>query len=1083
MAALVVSGCSLKKNTAASRQYSAFITRYNIYYNGDTHFKETLDEMEKNYEDDYSRLVFVHPAEARGDESAPQPGGDFTRSIEKAQKAIQLRSIKKKPAKKPGKNDPEYKAWLKRDEYNPFLHNAWMMMGRSQFLNGDFLGAASTFFYISKHFTWLPQTVTEAKIWQARSYCSIDWLFEAEMILTRIKPDELTSSTLTHLYNLTYADFYVKSNDTSKAIPYLREAVATASGSQKTRLNFLLGQLYALDGNRQAAYKAFAAAGGSSSASYRTKLNARIKQSEVYSGSDIKPEVAALRRMTRYDRNKPYLDQIYYAIGNLYLSVRDTTEAIENYELAIEKSTRTGIEQAIAQLTLGGLYYDLGQYEKAQPNYSAAISRVPESYPDYKALKRRSDYLDELAVYYQNVELQDSLLKLSYLTPEEQTAVAERLIEELKKREKEEEERAKREEYLAQQAANGNPLGNNANAPSSFTMNSNNAWYFYNPSIVTAGKTDFQRRWGSRKLEDDWRRRNKSSYAFNTAPEPDDDDSENPDGEELADGEEAENAEELEKANDPHFVEYYLRQIPKTDLERQTCNDVIQEGLYNMGVILKDKLEDYPASEREFNQLLTRYPDNIYRLDTYYNLYLMYVRSNNPLMAEHYRRLIIDDFPDSAYGQAMRDPNYFENLRLMDSRQEALYEKAYNDYLENRNASVHKALQTMKRDFPMSPIMPKFMFIDALAYVTENNPEKFRESLTELLEKYPQSDVTPYAAAYMKGLSQGRQLHSGSGNMRGMLWDIRLSNDSTAGDLGEIEFDLNPDESQLLVFIYPTDSVAPNRLLFDVARHNFSSFVVKDFDLEQMNFGRLGLLIVKPFANLSEINHYRSVMAASPELQLPPQVRPVVISEKNFKTLIDRGASFDDYFRFAADKTYRDTEERVLDPEIFGPSEGIPDPSESPQPPLQEIEEEQPFLQEIEDEIQDEFDDEIAFPEQVTETPGNTAEAEAPFAEEPETEEPEAETSQDILFEEPMTEEPEKEEPEKEQPKAEEPTQEEPKAEEPTQEEPQVEEPTPEKPKVEETPQAPALPKLPSLPSTPPAVTYPTGSEDDPLLD
>lgn len=98
-AALMLSGCSAKKNTAANRRYQEFITRYNIYYNGDTHFRETLADMESKYEDDYSRNVYMHPVEARNDKSAPQPSGDFTRSIEKAQKAIQLRSIKKKREK------------------------------------------------------------------------------------------------------------------------------------------------------------------------------------------------------------------------------------------------------------------------------------------------------------------------------------------------------------------------------------------------------------------------------------------------------------------------------------------------------------------------------------------------------------------------------------------------------------------------------------------------------------------------------------------------------------------------------------------------------------------------------------------------------------------------------------------------------------------------------------------------------------------------------------------------------------------------------------------------------------------------
>ena len=132
--------------------------------------------------------------------------------------------------------------------------------------------------------------------------------------------------------------------------------------------------------------------------------------------------------MTRYDRNKEYLDQIYYAIGNLYLSRRDTNKAIENYVLAAEKSMRNGIDKAVSQVTLGGLYFDRHQYEKAQPCYAEAIPQLPETFPDYKLLKRRSDVLDELALYSQNVTLQDSLLRLSRMTPEQQLEVVNKII-------------------------------------------------------------------------------------------------------------------------------------------------------------------------------------------------------------------------------------------------------------------------------------------------------------------------------------------------------------------------------------------------------------------------------------------------------------------------------------------------------------------------------------------------------------------------------------------------------------------------------------------------------------------------------
>lgn len=927
--------CSPKKNNAATRRYQAFITKYNIYYNGDTHFKETLKEMENKYEDDYSQLLFMHPIEAKNNPKSPQPSGSFDRSIEKAQKAIQLRSITKRPKKKSGKQSAEYKEWLKREEYNPFLHNAWMMMGRSQFFNGDFLGAASTFFYTSKHFRWLPETVTEAQLWQARSYCALDWLFETENIIIKIKDEQLTNNTLKELYNNVYANYYIKLNDYDKAIPYLQKAIDYADGSQKTRLRFLLGQLYSRIGKKQEAYEAFKKAGGASSAPYRTKFNARIKQSEVYTGDNIESEVKALKRMTRYDRNKDFLDQVYYAIGNIYLSRKDTLKAIENYEMANKKSTRNGIDKAINQVTLGNLYYIRHNYDKAQPCYSEAVPQLPENYPNYLQLKRRSDVLDELAVYSQNVTLQDSLLRLSELTPEQLDKVINKIIEDLKKKEKEEEENAKREEYLAQQRAQGSNLQNTgSSAPKTFTLNTDDSWYFYNTATKNAGKTEFQKNWGSRKLEDNWRRRNKASFdssefdANNDGEDGEENDSVTTDstGKELT----KEDEEKLKRAEDPHYPEYYIKQIPKTDEEKNTAHEIIQEGLYNMGIILKDKMEDFSASRSEFDRLLTRYPDNIYRLDTYYNLYIMAVRQNDYTEAEKYRSLIIEQFPESNYGIAMQDPDYLENLKTMNTRQEELYTQAYNAYLNNNNGAVHEAYEYMIKEYPLSRIIPKFMFLHALAYVTEKDSEKFNSTLKELLEKYPETDITPLASSYLKQMAQGRKLESSSSNLRGMIWDTRLGSDSIANANASkpAEFTINPDEPQLLVLLFSTKQVASNQLLYDIARFNFNTFDVKSFDLEQMSFGELGLIVIKGLNNQKELDRYRQILSTNSEFALPKQVRPVNISAKNFELLLSEGRSFEEYFNFIGEEAYIATEEEVLPPSEFGESEGIPSDDE-----------------------------------------------------------------------------------------------------------------------------------------------------------
>lgn len=922
----VLTGCSTKKNTPASRNWQAFTTRYNVYYNGKTHYDEQLKAMLDGYQDDYSQLVKVHPAEARNDKKAPQPSGDFKRTIEKMQKSIQLHSIKKKPRKKTG--SAKEKAFRAREEFNPFLHNSWLTMGKGQYMNGDFLGAASTFFYISKHFTWLPKTVTEARLWMALSYLAMDWDYEAENALHPVKEKDLVNNELRNLYNLAYADYYLHTKNWEKAVKPLEYAARHAKGSQKNRLWFLLGQTYTQLGKKKDAYNAFKKAGSGAATDYRTKFNARIKQSEVFQGTNIKKEVRALRNMTHYARNTEFLDQIYYAIGNLYISRKDTAEAMKNYRLAVEKSTRNGIDKALAQLALGNLYFLQGDYVKAQPCYSEAVPQLPETYPDYKMLKKRSDVLDELATYAGNVHLQDSLLTLSKMTPEEQRKACQKLVDELIEREKKEAEEAAREEYLAnQQGADDNIKRNDAPA-NTMINNGDKSWYFYNSMTKNQGKTEFQRRWGARKNEDDWRRRNKSVFSLDEESGDDESDNEGdglPNDTTSMSPEEKEAAKkQLDAAADPHNVEYYLAQIPKTPEEIQTCHDVIQEGLYNMGIILKDKLEDFPAARKEFNRLLESYPDNIYRLDVYYNMYLMAVRSGDVAQAERWRQMILANFPDSPYGQAMLDPNYFENLRKMFRVQEAKYQEAYDAYLDNSNSRVHALTAEMERDFPLSKIMPKFVFIDALSYLTENDLPKFKERLEYLLEKWPDTDMTPMAGSIVRGLRQGREPNKGSSNSRGMIWSMRLSNDSVPmnADGTPANFENDPNSPQYLVLAFPRDSVSSNQLLYDVARFNFSSFVVRDFDLEQMSFGNIGLLIVKGFENVKQLEHYRNVMAEK-GFEVPEGVRLIMISKPNFELLLREGRSFEEYFRFAEQDAVDRAEEEVLNAEVpADPEEG-----------------------------------------------------------------------------------------------------------------------------------------------------------------
>lgn len=900
--------CSVKKNTRATRAYHALTTRYNIYFNGIESFKEQIKSMEDNYEDDYTReRIYMHPVSAYSNPSGNKPSGSFDVAIEKSQKAIKLHSIKKKPVRNSSSmSDPKYREFVSRDEYNPFLHNAWLLMGKSQYFKGDFLEASATFMYIIRHFTWKPDLIAESRLWLARCYLDMGWMYEAEDVLQKINNEGLPDSQ-SDLFATVNADYLIRKGEYKQAIPFLKTAVKAENNKrQKIRMTYLLAQLYTLTGENNEAYNTYEQVIKMTPA-YRTELNARIRQTEVFMGKDKEKVIKNLTRMTRQAKNAPYLDQIYYAVGNIYLADKDTANAIANYILAAENSTRDGKDKAISQLTLGKIYFDRREYAKAQPCYAEALPLLGEDYPGYSDIAKRSAVLDELAVHAQNVELQDSLQHLASLPEPERMKVIQKIIDDLIAEEKRIEEEEKRRAYLESQQG-VEMLQSNAKMPTVPTMNmgnGSNAWYFYNQAMVSAGKVEFQRKWGRRKLEDDWRRRNKASFSMSDFVDNRIDYDEADSGEEdvlAASGPDSGNEpEEVQNplSSDPKDPQFYVQQLPLTPEDIAVSNEIISDGLFNMGLVLKNKLEDMSAAIASFNELERRFPDSEYLLEMYYNMYLIYMRMGNEPMANVYKNRLIGRFPDSDYAQALANPDYLENLRNMDVMQETLYNQAYEAYLANDTRKVHECYRQVSQKYPLSDLMPKFMFLDALSYIGEKNIDAFQSGLKNLLEKYPDADVSPVASGMLKGLAQGRTIATDGGAPKGMIWTMSLGNGDSS--LSEEEamapFILDKDVPHSLVLVYETDVLLSNRLLFEVAKYNFSNFLIKDFDLEIISFNEISMLVVKGFNNFDELMHYRGMLEGENGVVLPQEVRPVMISDTNFKLLFE-GRSFDDYFNF-----------------------------------------------------------------------------------------------------------------------------------------------------------------------------------------
>ncbi|GHT86411.1 hypothetical protein FACS18947_6250 [Bacteroidia bacterium] len=512
---VLLASCTSVKNTGGIRWYHAFNTRYNIYFNGDEAYKEALKNQLDAYTENYSEQILMYPVSALPKDKETT-GGSFDKSIEKAVKAIKRHSIQTKPEQQSGKrNDPKYKEFMSRTEYNPFLHNAWMMMAKSQFYNGDFLQAASSFSYIAHLYETQPEIAHPAKIWKARCYAELEWFYEAEDILSKLKNENLSKKE-NEWFSTVSADLLIKQKQYAEAIPHMRIAIKSEKNKyQRTREKYLLGQLYTTTGQKDLAYKTFGEI-SNANAPYVLELNAKIRQTEVFPGGDVNKMTKKLGKMAKSSKNKEYLDQVYYALGNIYRAIPDTAKAIESYELGVEKSTRNGLDKAFNQIQLGDIYFNQRKYLEAQPNYAESLGQLKKGDEAFPRVSKRSEVLDELVIYYEAVELQDSLQRLSRMTREERMDAIYKIIDDLIKKEKEEKEKGEREEYLTkqedlraqQQVGRSNPPATNMITP---PTTESSGFYFYNTQAVSLGKNAFQQKWGRRKLEDDWRRRNKTN--------------------------------------------------------------------------------------------------------------------------------------------------------------------------------------------------------------------------------------------------------------------------------------------------------------------------------------------------------------------------------------------------------------------------------------------------------------------------------------------------------------------------------------------------------------------------------------------
>lgn len=900
---LLFTQCSTKNNNAATRSYHYVTARYNVYFNANKAFLKVDDEIHKSNKDNYSEILPVFPLS--NPETAAMAKGKMDYVLEKCQKTIKTHSIVKKPKKDPKRmRDPEYKAFLEKEEYNSMVQQAWLLMGKAQFYQSDFLAAVSTFSYIKRHFDDNKDVCVEASLWEARTFAELGWYYEAEESLKRIDEKTFTHHT-NEIFVLVKSDLLLKQGYYEEAIPFLLTAVDQSDRKDKARMSYILAQVYEKLGNYPEAYKWYEECLDNNPL-HELEFNAMLSQARCYQGKDIESLKAKLEKLIKKQSNSEYLDQIYFTIGELYQRNGNEQLAIKFYDKAINESIRGGIDKAKAQVALGEIYYSKENYLKAQPLYSEAIPLLPTTFENYPELSKKSLLLNDIAKNQQTIVLEDSLQYLSTLSKEQKIAIIEEVIK--KRKEEEAEQQRKLEEAARIQSIRDQ---NAAMGQTNLSLGelADKSWYFYNPSLITRGRLDFQKTWGSRALEDDWRRSNKSSNLWDFSSS---EDEETQDSLAVADS-------VVEKQYTRDDVEYYLRLIPQTPEQMATSNQNIENSLVNLFTIFESRMGDNDKARDVYDTLVARFPNSSQLDMVRYRLYQMYSRNNKTLDAKYIKDVLYTKHPDSKYTRylqgGMPEPS------TINEKVELLYRETYEAFKKGDANTVKKNAYIAETTYSEHELMPKFMFLSTVSTAKEDGNETFKANLQKLVEKYPNNEVSTISKNIVALMEQGKEVQSSFSvtEIQQQREQTIVTEEEFATNIQKAGFSYDPESAHIFICIVEGEEDVKNKVLYSIAQFNFSRFLIKDFDLSVRKLDDGGFAIaVKGLMHLKEANWYQNMILTDANISAvlgEVEHKAFVISEDNFIKIFDK-ESVQKYLDFVNQNQLEVTDSEEIEKEI-----------------------------------------------------------------------------------------------------------------------------------------------------------------------
>jgi tetratricopeptide (TPR) repeat protein len=849
---LLGTSCSTRKSKFGNRAYHTLTSKYNVNFNAKEALKKGMADLDKKRQDNYLEILPIYYYAPKQELTSTFPS--FDRVIEKSSKAVYKHSI-----------------LLRGKEYVKMMNDAYMMMGKAYFYKQDYIQAKRVFHYVIATYDW--GSVEEATIWLSRCELQQNYGPSAKALLddlsSKMYQKKIKSTTLRDddelkvksksppkkskskynkynkkkttavkknskksnkkktdkrkVTNNTRLQYYAAEaeynllspdGDIEDAIDNIKIALQyKPKKAFRVRLNFILGQLYEKTDNRKAAQNWFLKV-IRATPEYEMEFSARMHLAVNYDGTSLskKTIMKELNKMLKDSKNEDYRDQIYYAISEIARIDEDDADREFYLAKSVAAYTRNDYQRTYSAVTLADIYFNEEEYVQAQAYYDTALMSLSQNFPDRENIIKKAGVLNDLVEQLNMIQLQDSLQRIAKMSDNERRAWVAKMIANYT----EEERRLAKEEADRLLAFNATRDFMNIDVN---TQGQSNKWYFYNPGLVSQGATEFYRRFGNRKLEDNWIISNKIAMSFEDMVT-------------LNEGGETQEMEELDedgnpikkRETDPKKPEYYTQDLPMTQGAIDTSNVMIVNAMYNAGIIYFDQLNDLKRSNEMLMKLIARFPNHDFVLPCYFILWSNYTKMKNTAKAEEIKNIILSKYPDTDYAKLIQDPNYYKKLAEAAQENDRKYEQLFRTYNSKQWQRTVQLADELLELTENETLMAKTTYLRAVAMGQLQGNEVLKEDLMLIIKNYPKEQVTELAKILLSTLTDSKQILE--------LLEEETQQDFPSNTVGkESPFNPNLDEPHYIMILVDVHKKVVNDVKYDVANFNSTYFNLERFNI------------------------------------------------------------------------------------------------------------------------------------------------------------------------------------------------------------------------------------------------------------